>query len=472
MSCTPASRSPQRITKVIAVVDVVESVRLMEIDEEHFIREWQAFVGFARGLLPAHAGRMHKSLGDGLMLEFADATGCLDAARAMLTWLAGRNVQAAADRQVYLRIGAHVAAFVADDYDIYGTDVNLTARIAALAGPGEIVVTAALRDRLPEAERQQTEDLGECHLKHVRVPARLFRMGAAGPAPVLSTQGEAAALRPAICLLPFQASRRMGRGAEADAEALGDELLAALVRHSDLQVLSRLAPAGTAHACAHYLLNGGCRDLAGERRFFIELVEAGTGRVLWASGAQSARAQRETFDRWLATRVVPAIEAAIVANELRRAEGRSVHALEGATLLTAAIALLQRLTVVTMDRAREMLEQVAERHRRHPAGYAWLALWHLLRVRQGWTQDRDADVRQALALCQQAVQCDPRDPMAAAVRDVVRARLLHGASPPALLAGLPVLRDVSALLRRLDEGASPPPQAIAPTSGPEASSSA
>ena len=61
-----------RRTRVIAVLDVVESVRLMEQDEHGFIQRWHEFVQFARQLLPQYGGRMHKSLGDGLMLEFAD----------------------------------------------------------------------------------------------------------------------------------------------------------------------------------------------------------------------------------------------------------------------------------------------------------------------------------------------------------------------------------------------------------------
>src|SRR4051812_46415712 len=75
-----------RHTKVIAVADVVESVRLMELDEQEFIRRWHGFVQFANQHLPRESGRMHKSLGDGLMMEFADPAGCIRAALAMQAW--------------------------------------------------------------------------------------------------------------------------------------------------------------------------------------------------------------------------------------------------------------------------------------------------------------------------------------------------------------------------------------------------
>src|SRR5881628_2673140 len=149
MPAIPTAASPfTRATKVIAVADVVESVRLMEQAEQEFIGRWHRFVNFVHEEVPQHSGRLHKSLGDGLMLEFSDAAGCMRAALAMQAWFRDMNQALAPQEQVHLRIGAHVADFVADKYDIYGTDVNVAARIASLAGPGEVVISAALRERL------------------------------------------------------------------------------------------------------------------------------------------------------------------------------------------------------------------------------------------------------------------------------------------------------------------------------------
>ncbi len=193
-----------RTTQVIAVADVVESVRLMEQDEQEFIRRWQRFVGFVQKLLPGQSGRLRKSLGDGLMLEFSEAEGCIRAALAMRAWFADANRHLAPEDQVQLRVGAHMAEFVSDEYDIYGNDVNLAARIATLAGPGEIVISAALREHLGPTLRAQLEDLGTCHLKHVKDPVHVFRLGPAGQAPVLPVRRLAThALRPTMAVLPF-----------------------------------------------------------------------------------------------------------------------------------------------------------------------------------------------------------------------------------------------------------------------------
>lgn len=170
---SPPSPTSARATKVIAVADVVESVRLMEQDEQEFIRRWQRFVGFVERQLPAEGGRIHKSLGDGLMLEFADPQGCVRAALAMRAWLAESNERLPPEDQVQLRIGAHLADFVADEYDIYGTDVNLAARIASLAGPGEILVSTTVRD-LIVGSAETLADRGEHDLKGIPGPWRVF----------------------------------------------------------------------------------------------------------------------------------------------------------------------------------------------------------------------------------------------------------------------------------------------------------
>ncbi|QJW85416.1 adenylate/guanylate cyclase domain-containing protein [Ramlibacter terrae] len=230
-----------RFTKVIAVADVVESVRLMELDEGEFIRRWKRFVGFVLQRLPLESGRMHRSLGDGLMIEFSDPQGCIRAAQAMQAWFAEGNEGLPAEQQVHLRIGAHIGDFVADEYDIYGTDVNLAARIATLAGPGEIVISAALRACVRGEMNAQLEDLGACHLKHVKQPVRAYRVGFAGPAPVMPAFGATrATMRASVAVLPFETSNAPD-GAGVLGHAVADEAVAALSRSDGLQVASRLS---------------------------------------------------------------------------------------------------------------------------------------------------------------------------------------------------------------------------------------
>ena len=163
-------------TRVIVVLDVVESVRLMEGDEPGFIRRWQAFVREVRDqVMPAFGGRIHKSTGDGLMLEFANASDAIEAAFELLRRADAGNEGLPANERIELRIAAHVARFVEDEFDIYGCGVNLTARLVGVARPGELCITAALRD-LVEDDAARMEDTGTHRLRHLSEPVQVYRV--------------------------------------------------------------------------------------------------------------------------------------------------------------------------------------------------------------------------------------------------------------------------------------------------------
>lgn len=418
-----------RFTRVIAVADVVESVRLMQEDEQGFIRRWHAFVAFVRAGLPAEGGRMHKSLGDGLMLEFVDAEGCIRTAVAMQQWFDGSNAGLPPQQQVQLRIGAHIAEFVADEHDIYGTDVNLTARIAGLAGPGEIVITAALRSQLALAAGE-VQELGPCHLKHLDRPVLAYRLGMPGRPPLPPHAPGAAPLRAVLAVAPFRGTASSGEHGWME-EALADEALAALARSSELHLVSRLPAAQPQHELPgldrslrpHYVLRGRARRHGKRITLFAELADAASGAVVWARSFKGALVDLLHAEGRLAGELAREISAAVVHSELARSAGRLLPTLEAHTLLLAAIALMHRRTPVDMGRSRLMLEHLAERHRRQPAATAWLAYWHLLRLQQGASPDAEEDAQRAQDHCLASLQSDAGCALALCMDGYVRLHL-------------------------------------------------
>ena len=422
-----------RSTKVIAVADVVESVRLMEQDEAAFIRLWRGFLDFVMQRLPQHAGRYRKSLGDGVMLEFSDPEGCIRAALAMRDWFGTANRDLGPEDHVHLRIGAHLAEFVADAYDIYGTDVNLAARIASLAGPGEIVISAALRNRLGPALRPQLEDLGTCHLKHVRQPVHAFRIGAAGRAPVIpasSLRGQS--WRPTLVVLPFAMQGEAPDGISG--ETLADDVVASLADAGHVQLVSRLSTGpmqhvgtslpGLRHAlAAQYVLDGRARRRGEQLGLHTELCDAGNGHVVWAHSFHGTLKEVGALDGALMREVVSAVHSAVAAHELDRAQARALPAMDGSTLLLSAVTLMHSLLAPDTDRARSMLEHLVERWPRHAVPHAWLAHLHVLLLQQGARRTGASARVQA----NMALQCDSTSPLARAVAGRVALHVDHDA---------------------------------------------
>lgn len=425
-----------RQTKVLMVMDVVESVRLMEQDEDDFVARWRSLVRQAeRQLLPLHGGRLVKSLGDGLMLEFDDALGCIRTGFGLLELSRAGNQDRPPEQHLHLRIGAHLAGFVSDQHDIYGTDVNLTARIASLAGPGEFVITAALQDRLAPNLDADVEDLGGCYLKHVAEPVRMFRVGPPGHHPVIA-QGQAAQLdlRPTIAIIPF-AMRSTEPGQEMLGEALADDVIAALSRTSELHVISRLSTTFfrdrddsvediKVHLGASYVLSGVCRASGAALSLFVELIDTKTRHIVWADSLKGRVNGVFSADDELIARMVGAISAAVMHNEVGRAYRHALPTLEGYTLLLGAVALMHRNSPADFKRSREMLEHLVERSRRHPSPHAWLATWHVLLVQQGWSTDQESEARLAMDCTRRALENDPTSSLALTVQGFVLTNLM------------------------------------------------
>lgn len=165
-----------RKLRSILIADVVESVRLMEQDEDDTIRRWREFVAAVNhSELPALHGRMVKSLGDGMLLEFACVIDSVRCAARMLERIGRVNTGYPENRHIRLRIGIHLAHVVIDDNDVYGDGVNLAARLASLGGPQEIMVSAAVRDQLADGLEVTLEDLGEHKLKHMQRRVHVYR---------------------------------------------------------------------------------------------------------------------------------------------------------------------------------------------------------------------------------------------------------------------------------------------------------
>ncbi|HEY0824722.1 MAG TPA: adenylate/guanylate cyclase domain-containing protein, partial [Ramlibacter sp.] len=426
MSGLPPRTSPfTRATKVIAVADVVESVRLMELGEHEFVTRWHQFVSFVQEHVTLYSGRLHKSLGDGLMLEFSDATGCIRAVLAMQAWLRDLNQGLASEEHVHLRIGAHVADFLADKYDIYGTDVNVAARIASLAGPGEVVISAALRGRLGGALSLHLEDLGNCHLKHVKQPVHAYRIGQASEAAALPPQAaDTRGLRASVAVLPF--TSRAEPAASAGGETLADELVTALARSDVLQVVSRMSTAPldagrdtlrtvSSEVGARYVLTGRARPHAGAIVLHAELAEAGSGDVVWADSFHPAADPGGLLDGDLLAGMVTAVHGAVIQHEVQCAAGRPLPSLEGSSLLLASLGLLHRLSPIDMANARGMLEHLLDRWRRHPVTHAWLGHLHVMRVQQALPGMTRQDEALARAHAAAAVQADPTWPLGLAL---------------------------------------------------------
>jgi class 3 adenylate cyclase/TolB-like protein/tetratricopeptide (TPR) repeat protein len=424
-----------RVVRTVLVADVVESVRLMQEDETGTVQRWRAFVDHVvHRLLPGQDGRLVKSLGDGLMLEFTRVATSVNVAFAMQDAAAQINRDLPAERRMHLRIGIHVSSLIADDLDVYGHGVNLAARITTLAGPDEIVVSADVRDQLTPALDADIEDLGECYVKHVQQPVRAFRVGAPGEQPVIERGNLAEDLRATIAVIPFR-PRALKPSEDVLGQLLADEVISVLSRSPEVNVVSRLSTTVfqsreiklddvSAFLRADYVVSGSYHVDGDRVTLKAELAETRSMKVVWTQTLKGSVQGIVTGDDPLPAHLVNEACAAMMVSELQRSQGKAPQSLQNHTLLLSSITLMHRISPLAFQRAQQMLQVLIERTPRLASPYAWLAKWHVLRVTQGWSADAQADGRAALDNTKRALDRDATSSLAMTVEGQVNTYIL------------------------------------------------
>jgi len=341
---------------------------------------------------------------------------------------------------MHLRIGLHVGGVLLDGDDLYGANVNLAARLKDLARPGETACSSQVRDELIDQVDASFEDLGECHLKHIRTPVRAYRVCDAGRAARPSgrvAQGtlppDRRELRPTIAVLPLEVMTDT-RKALAVGNLITDALITAASKGAHLRVISRLSTGPLrgrelsiadvgALLGASFALSGRVVESRSHLTVFAELAETRTGDVVWAGTSKCTVAEVLSGAGEAILSIAGSVCTAILQRELRRVRTLEFPNLEAYSLLLAAISLMHRFSQADFHRARECLETLGERVPRHAEPFAWLARWHVLRAAQGWSDDPTKEIRRALEICRRARDLDPDSSFALTVEGSIKVRL-------------------------------------------------
>lgn len=177
----------------VLIADVAGYSRLMEKDETGTHVRLQCLrAEVIEPALARHRGRITRSTGDGLLVTFASATEALRCAVQIQRELARRNADVPTAEQIRFRMGLNVGDILFDEHDIAGISVNVAARLEALAKPGEICITRALKDQVQESLDVMYLDAGSRRVKNISRPVRVYRVLAVPLSPLAAAQATVA----------------------------------------------------------------------------------------------------------------------------------------------------------------------------------------------------------------------------------------------------------------------------------------
>src|SRR6516164_5093748 len=194
----------RRLAAILAA-DIAGYSRLIGVDEGGTLQTLKAIrAELIDPTIAAHNGRLVKTTGDGLLVEFGSVVDALHCATEVQAGMAERNSTVPADKRIEFRIGINVGDIAVEDGDIFGDGVNIAARPESIAEPGGICVSARVQEDAIGKLDLVFEDLGEQTLKNIARPVRAYRVATR---PVATTEPETPALalpdKPSIAVLPF-----------------------------------------------------------------------------------------------------------------------------------------------------------------------------------------------------------------------------------------------------------------------------
>ena len=198
------ARAERRLTAILAA-DVAGYSRLMGLDEEGTLAALKTLFSSLLGpKIAAHRGRIAKTMGDGVLAEFASAVDAMRCAIDIQRGVAEQNAGVPDDRRIELRIGVNVGDIIFDGGDIFGDGVNVAARIQTLAEPGTICLSEFAYQQIKGKIAADVSDMGEQHLKNIADPVRVYCLHPDGAAaPKVAAVPLALPDKPSIAVLPF-----------------------------------------------------------------------------------------------------------------------------------------------------------------------------------------------------------------------------------------------------------------------------
>ena len=399
----------RRLAAVLAA-DVVKYSRLMGSDEEGTLaRLKDVRKSRVDPNIDRHRGRIVKTTGDGLLVEFASAVDATRCAIDIQTGMIEGNADVPQDRRLIFRIGIHVGDIIFDDNDIFGDGVNIAARLEGIADIGGLCISDDAYRHIRGKVDAKFDDIGEQVLKNIAEPMRAWRLNIDGVTPKpLSTKSFDLALpdKPSIAVLPFQI---MSGDTEQEffADGIAEDVITALSRYSSLFVIARNSSFSFKDRTydvkqvgrelgVRYVLEGSLRKSGDRVRVTAQLIEAETGNHVWFERYDRDLADIFAVQDEIAQATAIAIAPAIAAAERQRAIRKPPASLDAWSAYQRGMWHLGKAKADDDALAEKFFSTAVESDPMFAGGYIGLAI---VLSRSKGTQAKEEDMaRRAVAL--------------------------------------------------------------------------
>jgi TolB-like protein len=409
----------RRLCAILAA-DVVGYSRLMELDEAGTLAALKRRrTEILEPLVAQHRGRVAKVMGDGVLVEFGSAVHAVACAIDLQKRMAAANAAAPEGREIVLRVGVNLCDAIVEGADLYGDGVNVAARLQALTEPGGILIAGTAYDHVRNKVEATFEDLGPQRLKNMREPVRVYRICCDTPSSAMRGRASSTQDKPSIAALPF--ANLSGDADQAYfSDGITEDIVTGLAHFRQLFVIARNSSFRYRDGAVdlrrvagelgvRFIVEGSVRRAGDRLRVTAQLIEAATGRQLWA----------ERFDRHLTdlfavqdeiTRtIVASLAGQVEEADRQRALRKSGSDLSAYDLLLRGKNRLEKGGREDILAAREIFERVLQIDPDWAPGHVELAETYFYEAVSDWSEAPQAAVEKVFELGQEASRLDPQD---------------------------------------------------------------
>ena len=406
----------QRRLAAIVCADVVGYSRLVGLDEEGTIARFRTLLNdYIQPCVVRHGGRLVKTTGDGLLVEFGSVVDAVRCATETQGAIAGIQENTAEDRRLQFRVGINVGDVVIENDDIFGDGVNLAARLQELAPTGGIMVSRAVREQVGDRLPVSFEDLGERTVKNIQRPVHVYRVQSSSEATVPPADAaDAGQTKPSIAVLPL-ANMSGDPEQEFFADGMTEDIITELSRFKELFVIARNSTfvyKGKAvkiqdvarELGVHFVVEGSVRKVGNRVRVTVQLIDAETGQHAWAERYDRQLEDVFAIQDEITGAIVSTLPGRIEAARRERAKRKPTENMAAYEYLLAGKVLHHRSTREDNAEAQRLLDKALALDPKYAHAHAWKAcvlgqVWsHNWKERATLEPEIFSEVNTALAL--------------------------------------------------------------------------
>ena len=321
-------RVGRRLAAIVAA-DVAGYSRLMGLDEVGTARTLREHRKVTDALVAKHGGRLVKTTGDGVLLEFPSVVDAVECAVAVQAVMAQRNEGVPQDRRMLYRIGINLGDILIEGDDILGDGVNVAARLEGIAEAGGICISSSAYEQVRGKVPVEFTDLGEQTLKNIARPVRAYAVVRDGLHRQMAMPSPTSAPQLSIVVLPFM---NLSGDPEQQylADVLTENLTTGLARLPETFVIARSTaftykgkPIDVKQVGkelgVRYALEGSEQHSRDKIRVNAQLIDVATGAHLWADQFITPRSNLFEAEDQIVRRIARTLQIQLIAADLARA---------------------------------------------------------------------------------------------------------------------------------------------------------